>query len=72
MARKFAQLKNSLNQLSVTDGPNFQENAIPLLKLSHERMVLARRLRNNDLINNNEDFNERISKFKSDIRSIYD
>ena len=71
VARKFAQLKNLLHQLSVWNGPSFQEHAVPLLKLSHERMVLAQKLCNTGLTNNNQNLNECISKFTSEMKSPF-
>ena len=68
VARKFVQLKESLHRLSVADGPSFQEHAIPYLKISQDRLALARRLRNADLIGTDEDLNVRIAKFKKKVK----
>ena len=71
VARKFAQLKDLLHELSITNGPCFQDHALNFLKISEERMALGRRLRNNDLIDPDESLNERISKFIREIKTPF-
>ena len=65
VARKCTQIKNSFHQLLFTNYRSFQKHAIPLLKLSHEQMVLTGRLCIIDLIDNDDDLNKYISKFTS-------
>ena len=50
IAVKFTKLKRSIDELKTKHGPLFRENSRAFLKISKERMELARRLRGNNLI----------------------
>lgn len=67
---KFTRLKRSIDQLKTTDGLLFQKHSIQFLKISRERMELARKLRGNNLIDilDDSEFDERIKKFSRTLK----
>ena len=71
VTRKVSQLKDALLELSITDGPSFQEHAVQFLSISRERMALGRRLRGNDLFDADEDLQERIVNFSHTVRTPF-
>ena len=71
VTRKFSQLKDALFELSIADGPSFQEHAIQFLSISRERMALGRRLRGHNLFDDGEYFQERIVNFIRPVRTPF-
>ena len=71
VARKFSQLTESLTKLLNADGAFFIEFALPFLSLSKKRMMLSRRLRGHNLIEEEEDPYTLIVKFKSNIKTPF-
>ena len=66
--RKLQQLKDSLLVIEQDDGPLFLAHAEEFLAISRDRLGLARRLRANDLLEDNVDLKHRIQSFKSKFK----
>ena len=70
VSRKFSQLIESLTKLLNADGALFTEFALPFLLLSKKRIMLSRRLRCHNLIEE-EDLYTLITKFKSNVKTPF-
>ena len=50
-----------------TEGPSFKDNAVQFLRMSRERMELARQLRDNNLLGEEETVEKRLAYFNMEI-----
>ena len=71
ISSKLERLKESIKELVDEDGPLFNQFAREYLHISHERMELARRLRGNELTDNEVEINRVLNSFDQEIKKLF-
>ena len=54
-----------------TEGPSFKDNVVQFLRMSREQMELARQLRDNHLLGEEETIEERLAYFNMEIKKTF-